>query len=179
MKRPTLKGSSESSGTDKDERVQEAVIDAIKNSDDKIIEIRPANKSKGRGKFSLMLLIGSVLAVGYWLQKSQEPTDKLQSAADETADRTKKMTKQAAETIQKGGETMAERVEEKSQKAGEQVEQTGENTAERVEEESQKAGEQVEQTGENTAEKTEQASEKVAEKADEGGSNSSGSSSTG
>ena len=178
MKRPTLKGSSESSGTDMNEQVQEAVIDVIKNSDDKIVEIRPANNSKGQGKFSLMLLIGSVLAIGYWLRKSQEPTAKLQSAASETADRTKKVTEQAAETIQKGGETMAERVEEKSQKAGEEVQQTGESMAERVEEESQKAGEQVEQTGENTAEKTEQASEEVAEKADEG-SNSSGSSSTG
>ena len=178
MKRTTLRGSSGSSGTKMDERVQEAVIDAIKNSDDKIVEIRPANKSKGRGKSLLLLLIGSVLAVGYWLRKSKEPTDNLQSAASETADRTKKVTKQAAEAIQKGGETMAERVEEKSQKAGEQIEQTGERMAERVEEESQKAGEQIEQTGENAAEKTEQASEKAAEKADEGGSNSSDSSST-
>lgn len=175
MKRPTLERLSESSEIDVNEQVLEAVTDAIKNSNDKVIEIRPANQSKGRGKFPLMLLVGSALAVGYWLRQSQDPAEELQGVAGETADRTRDVTTQAAETIQEGGETVAERVEEGSQKVGERFQQTGESAAERVEEESQKAGEQVEQTGENTAEKTERTGEKAAEKADESGDDSSNS----
>lgn len=154
MKRLLLKGSSESSESDMDAQVQEAVTDAITGSNDKVVEIRPANKSKGRGKFLLILLIG-VLAVSYWLRKSQKSTDKLQDVASETANQTKNVTQQAAETIQKGGETMADRVEETSQKASEQVQQTGETAAE----------------------KTEQAGENAAEKAGESGNSSSSSSS--
>lgn len=154
MKRLSLKGSSKSSETNMDEQVQEAVTDAIKGSNDKIVEIRPANESKGRWKFLLMLI--GALAVSYWLRKSQKSTDKLQSVASETADQTKKVTEQAAETIQKGGETMAERVEEGSQKASEQVQQTGENAAE----------------------KTEQAGETATDKLGESGSSSSGNSSS-
>ena len=156
MKLPKLRGSSRSSKTDMDEQVQEAVIDAIKESNDKTVEIRPTKESKGWGMSRLMLLIGGALGVSYWLRKSKKPTEKIQSAASETADRTKQVTEQAAETIQEGGETMADRVEEGSEKASEQIQQTGESAAE----------------------KTEEAGEKAAEKADESGSSSSGSSSS-
>lgn len=169
MKRPTLGGSTGSSKTTMDEQIEEAVVDAIKNSNDKIIEIRPANESNGRGTFPLLLLIGGALAASYWLRKAQDPTEEFQSTASQTADRTKNVTKQAAETIREGGETIAERIEETSQKAGEQIQQTGESTAQRVEEESNKAGEQVQQTGEETAEKAEETGEKAAEKTEETG----------
>ena len=175
MKGSAIKRLSESSDIDANEQVIDAVTDVIKNSNDKVVEIRPANESKGGGKFPLMLLVGTALAVGYWLRKSQDPAEELQGVASETADRTRDMTTQAAETIQESGETVAERVEEGSQKVGERFEQTGESAAERVEEESQKAGEEIEQTGESTAEKTEQAGEKAAEKADESGDDSSNS----
>ncbi|WP_226041982.1 hypothetical protein [Natrinema sp. DC36] len=155
MKRSLLSGSLGSSETDIDEQVQEAVVDTIRESNDKTVEIKPANESSGRKMLPLLVLIGGAFAAGYWLRKSQKATQKLQSVASETADRTKQMTEQAADTIQEGGETMADRVEEGSQKAGEQVQQTGESAAE----------------------KTEQAGEKAAEKADESGSAGSSSSS--
>lgn len=154
MKRSMLRGSAGSSETDMDEQIQETVVDAITESNDKTVEIKPANKSSGRKILSLLVLIGGAFVAGYWFRKSQKPTQKLQSVASETADRTKQMTEQAADTIQEGGETMADRVEEGAQKAGEQVQQTGESAAE----------------------KTEQAGEKAAEKAD--GSGSAGSSSS-
>lgn len=153
MKRSLLSGSAGSSETDKDEQIQETVIDAITESNDKTVEIKPANKSSGRNLLPLLVLIGGAFVAGYWFRKSQKPTQKFQSVASETADRTKQITEQAADTIQEGGETMADRVEEGSEKAGEQVQQTAESAAE----------------------KTEQAGEKAAEKAD--GSGSTGSSS--
>lgn len=139
-----------------DEQIQEAVTDAITESNDKTVEIKPANDSSGGGMLSRLLLLAGAFAAGYWLRKSQKPTEKLESAMSETADRTKQMTEQAAETIQEGGETMAESVEQKSEKAGQKVEQTAETAAET----------------------TEQAGETAAEKAQESGSDSSGSSSS-
>ena len=141
MKHPILGELSGSSQTDTDEQIVEAVREAIKNLDDKVIEIRPANGSSGRGTLSLLLLVGSVLAVGYWLRQSQRPTDMLRSTANEVADRTEEVTDRTAETIQEGGETVAERVEEESQKAGEQVQQTGESTAEAAEQAVEEAAE--------------------------------------
>lgn len=179
LKRPTLSRSSESSQTEPDEQIEEAVTDAIRTSNDKVVEIRPANESKGRGRRLLMLLAGGALAVGYWLRRSENPTKTIQSAASKTATRTEEASTRAAETIQTGGGTMAARVEEKSEEAGERVQEGGETMADRVEEGSQKAGEQVEQTGESAAEKTEQAGEQAGEKADESGSGSSGDSSGG
>lgn len=155
MKRPKLRGTAESTETDMDQ-IKEAVIEAIKESNDKTVEIRPANESKGRGMSWLLLLIGGAVGLSYWLRKSQNPTEMLQRTTSETADRAKQVTEQAGETIQEGGETMADRVEEGSQKAGEQIQETGENAAE----------------------KTEEAGEMAAEKADESNSSSPGSSSS-
>ena len=178
LKRPTLRGSSEPAQTDTDEQIQEAVTDAIRTSNDKVVEIRPANESKGRGRLLLMTLVGGALAIGYWLRTGRNPAKTIQNAASETAARTEEASTRAAETIQTEGGTMAARVDEKSQEAGERVQESGERMADRVAEESQKAGEQVEQTGESAAEKTEQAGEQAAEKADESSSGSSGGSSS-
>lgn len=142
-----------------DNQVQEAVTEAIRDSDDKVVEIRPANESKGLGKFPMMLLVGGALAISYWLRKSGSPSETLQGAASQTADRTKDVTEQAAETIQEGGETVAERVEEGSEMASEQIEQTGEQAAEKTEEAGEKASEKA---------------EAAEEKAEEAGSDSSG-----
>lgn len=146
MKRPTLQRLSGSSETDSETQIQEAVTDAITGSD-KVIEIRPVNQRKKRSKLPLMLLIGGVVALSYWLRRSQYPTDTIQQAASETADLTKNMTDQASETIQEGGETMANSVEERSQEASERVERTG-----------QQAAETAEQAGETAAEKPEETS---------------------
>lgn len=153
MKRALFGESSASSEPDMNEELQQAVSDVITESNEKTVEIKPADESKTRSYFWLIALIGGVIVVGYWLRTSQKPAETLQSAASETADRTKEMTERAADTIEEGGETMAERVEE----------------------ESQKAGEQVQETGENAAEKTEQAGETAAEKADDSSSSSSSS----
>ena len=150
LKLPTRSRSSGSSEDEMGTELQEAMTDAIRESDDKIIEIRPANTSRGRGKFSLIALIGVVIAVGYWLRKSQRPTDKLQRAASETADRTKHVTEQAADRIQERGETVAERVEEESQHVSEQVEQTGETVAEETEKVGEKAAENEDESGQSS-----------------------------
>lgn len=178
LKRPTLSRSSKTSQTETDEQIQEAVTDAIRTSNDKVVEIRPANESKSGGRRLLMMLTAGALAVGYWLRRSENPARALRKAASQTAGRTEQASTKAAETIQKEGGTLAARVEEKSQKAGERVQEGGETMADRVEEKSQKAGEQVEETGENAAEKTERAGKKAAEKAEESGSGSSDGSSS-
>lgn len=150
MKRPTLTDLSTSSKTDMDDQITEAVIDAIR-SNEKTIEIRPATQSSGPGLLRLLLFVGIAIGISYWLRKSQNPTDAIQSVTSKTADRTKRVTERAAETIQGSGETVAQRVEEGSEMAGEKVEETGERTAAKAE-----------QTG-----------EKVVEKADESDSSSS------
>ncbi len=167
LQHPTRSRSSESSESEMDAQIREEVRDAIAESN---VEIKPANESGGRGKLALIALIGGVIAIGYWLRKSQQPTKMLQSAASEIADRTKHVTEQTADTIQEGGETVTERVEEGSEKASEQVEQTSETVAERIEERSEKASETVEQTGETVAEEAEEAGEKAAKKTNKSGS---------
>ncbi len=170
MKGPMISSLSGSSETDRNEQIQKAVADTIKESNDKVVEIKPANESKGSSMVLRMILVVGAFAAGYWLRKSQKPTKKLQSAASEAADRTKQVTKQAADTIKEDGETVTERVEKESEKAGEKVEQTGETVAERVEEGSEKASEQVEQAGEKAAQEAEKAGEMAAKKANESGS---------
>lgn len=130
-----------------DNQLQEAVTEAIKESNDKTVEIRPTDKSSGRGLFRMLLLVGGALAVSYWLRKSEDPSEVIQGAASETADRTQEVTEQAAQTIQEGGETVAERVEEESERAGEQVQQKGEEAAETTEEAGETAAEKAEETG--------------------------------
>lgn len=156
MIRPKLRGSSESKDTTTNDEFKEAVMEAIKESDDKTVEIRPADKSKGWGLSKLLLLVGGAVGLSYWMRKSQNPTETLQKAASQTADRTKEVTEQAGETIEEGGETVADRVEEGSAKAGEQVQKTGEEAADKTEE-----------AGEKAADKAEEASEKADEKMDE------------
>ncbi len=145
MKAPLIGEQSGPSETDMNEQIQKAVTDAIKESNDKTVEIKPANESKGMGTFARLSLIVGAFAAGYWLRKSQKPTEKLQSAASETADRTKEMTHQAAQTIEKGGETVSERVEEGSEKAGQQVQQKAESAAETTEQVGEKAAEKAEE----------------------------------
>ena len=147
--KPQLSRPSESGETEMDAQVQEAVTNAITESNDKTIEIRPANESGGRGPLALLALVGVVVAVGYWLRTSRQSSDTLQSVADETADRTKQVTEEAADTIRQGGETVAEQVEEGSQKAGEQVQQTGEKAAEEAEKAGETATEKVDESGSN------------------------------
>ena len=137
-----------------DQQFLEAVADAISESDDWVIEIRPAGQSNGRGTFSLVALVAGVVAVGYWLQRSQRPTETLRSAASETADKTKQVTEQAADTIEESGEEVAERVEEGSQKASEQVEQTGEKAAEETEEAGETAAEKADEFGSQSTSST-------------------------
>lgn len=146
MKPSTLTNVTRSSKSNADEQLSEAVIDAIK-SGDKTIEIRPTSRdrSKGLRVRRLLLFLGVAIGVSYWLQKSQRSTDVLENATSKTADRTKQMTKQAAQTIKGGGETVAERVDEESQKAGEKVETVGE-----------KAAEKTERTGEGVSEKADE-----------------------
>ena len=149
--KPQLSRPSESGETEMDARVQEAVTDAITESNDKTIEIRPANESGGRGPLALLALVGVVVAVGYWLRTSRQSSDTLQSVANETADRTKQVTEEAADTIQQGGETVAEQVEEGSQKAGEQVQQTGEKAAEEAEKAGETATEKADESGSDSS----------------------------
>jgi len=132
------------------DQIQEAVTDAIRGSSDKVIEIRPANTSKG-GKFPLILLLGGVLAAAYWLRKSQNPAEKVKNLANEVGGRTEQVTEQAAQTIEESGETVADRVEEGSKKASEEVEKTGEDAAEQAEKAGEKASEKAQQSGSSSS----------------------------
>ena len=145
MKRPTLKEPSKSTEGDIDERIADAVTGAIK-SNDKTIEIRPADQSKGLGISRLLLLVVGAIGLSYWLQKSQRPAEMIRETTNTIADRTKQSTEQTAEKIEEGGEEVADRIEEESEKAGEKVEEAGEKTAEKSEETGKKAAKKAEES---------------------------------
>lgn len=158
MKLPLARGSSDSERT-KDEQLQQAVTDAIEDSSDKEIIIRPAKKSGGSRLRRMLLIAGVFGAIALWMRRSEKPTQKIQQTASKAADRTKQMTGQAADTVQEEGQTFSERVEEGSQMAGEQIQEAGEQAAETVDQGSEQAGEQIEEKGEEAADKTEEAAE--------------------
>lgn len=83
--RALLGGSSATSETGINEKFRRAVTDGITGSNDKPVELKPANESKGRSHFRLIALLGGVIAIGYWLRSSQKPTETLQSGASEPA----------------------------------------------------------------------------------------------
>lgn len=172
MKRPTLKELSQSTDSGMDEQIADAITDAIK-SNEKTIEIRPANQSRGSRLSRLLLLVVGAIGLSYWLQKSQRPGKMVRETTSKISDRAKRATDQTAEKIEEGGEEVAHRIEEGSEKAGEKVEQTGKQASEKTEEGSEKAGEKVEEVGEQTSKKTEEAGEKAAKKAEKSGSSSS------
>lgn len=145
MKRTLLGESSGSSETDMDEELQRAVTDVITESNEKTVEIRPASESKGRSSFWMLALIGGVIVAAVWLRSTGRPTETIQNAASETADRTKEVTERAADTIEESGQEMADRVEEGSQKASERVEESGEMAAEETEEAGETAAEKIDE----------------------------------
>ena len=138
MKRPKLKdrlGEDESSNTD---QVTEAIVEAL-SANDKVIEIRPAKRSKGMGLKRLLLVGAGAIGVAYWIRKSQKPDDLIGSVKEKSASRTH----QAAETIEEGSETASERIEAGSERAGEAVQEAGEKAAERTEEAGEKAADET------------------------------------
>jgi len=126
MKRPTLTNLSGTSGSDQGDRITTAMMDAIE-SNDKTIEIKPTDRSGGRGVSRLLLLVVGAVGIAYWLRASQRPNDLIENARRKTADRTAEATEQAAQTIEGGSETVAERVEEAGETAAERAEEAGES----------------------------------------------------
>jgi hypothetical protein len=141
MKRPTLKGRLGDTEPSSDEQTTETIIDAL-TSNDKVIEIRPAERSRTIGAKRLLLLGAGAIGLAYWVQNSQRPTDLVRSAKERTLGRTDR----AAETIEAGSETASERIEEGSQRAGEAVREAGEEAADRTEEAGEKAAEKADDT---------------------------------
>jgi uncharacterized protein YjbJ (UPF0337 family) len=127
------------------EQIQEAVIDKVRNSDDRVIEIRPVDESRGRRKVPLTVIVGGALALTYWLQKSRRPTETLKDAVSGAADRTKRAT--TARSVERGGEAATQHVEGESERASGTVEQFGTEAAERTGE----AADQTETAGEEAA----------------------------
>jgi len=179
MKRTQTSGSSDTSesassrgfGTELDERLLDAVTEAITESNDKVVEIRPAERSGGGGRFPLALLFAGALVAVYWLRSAENSSEAVRTATHGIADRTELVSERTAERIQAGGETLADRVEERSQRVGETIEEKSRRAGETIEEKSQKAGEAVEEGGETAAERATAAGE---EAADGGGDNDDG-----
>jgi len=144
-------GDDESSTND---QMTEAISDALSRND-KVIEIRPAKRSKGMGLKSLLLAGVGAIGLAYWVRNSQKPDEILGSVKEEAANRTQ----QAAETIEEGSETASERMEVGSEKAGETV---------------QEAGQAVQEVGEKAAERTEEAGEKASDETESAANDSSG-----
>lgn len=138
MKLPLLGGTSRSTTTDANEQIEAALIEAIRESDDKTIEIRPANRSKGGRVLRVLVVVAAALGLSYWLHKSQKPTELIRGAS-ETADRS------GAETIKEGSDAVAEDIEEGSRKAGEEIEQTGDEVADATEEIGETAAETMDE----------------------------------
>lgn len=129
--------------------ISETLSEAL-SSNDKIIEIRPANRSTGMGLKRLMLLGAAAVGFAYWLRNSQKPDELIDNVKEGTANRTH----QAAEKIQKGTETASERIEEGSERASEAVHEAGEKASERTEKAGEKAAERTEKAGAKAEEGT-------------------------
>lgn len=145
MKASSLKdqiGDSESSG---DNKITKAIDDAL-SSNDKVIEIRPAEKSSGMGLGRFLLLGASAVGLAYWVRNSQKPDELIGSVKEKTADRTH----EAAQTIEEGSETASERIEESSEQAGKAVQDAGETVADHTEEAGEKASEESEESDSDT-----------------------------
>jgi len=143
MKRPTLKAQSGNPESSADEQLATAIADAL-SSNDKVVEIRPANRSTGIGLTRLALIVAGAVGLAYWMRTSQKPDELIESAKSKTARRTSDATHRAAETIQEGSETAADRIEAGSQRAGETIEDVGETAADRTESVGEAAAEESE-----------------------------------
>jgi hypothetical protein len=138
MKRPTLKDQFGESESSVDDQITKAIVDAL-SANDKVLEIRPAKRSKGMGLKRLLLLGAGAIVFAYWVRHSRKPDDLIGSVKEKTANQTH----QVAETIEEGSETASERIEEGSERAGEAVQEAGETVAERTEEAGEKAAEET------------------------------------
>jgi len=136
--------------SNRDAQITKAIVNAI-SSNDKVVEIRPAERSKGMGLTRLLLFGAGAVALAYWVQNSQKPDDLIGSVKEKATDQTH----QAAEKIEAGSENASERIKDGSESA-----------SERIEEGSERAGEAVQEAGETVADRTEEAGEKAAEETD-------------
>lgn len=132
MKRPTLTDRPGDSEPSTDDQLTDALVDAIA-SNDRTIEIRPANGSRGPGLGRLLVLAASAVGLAYLALKTRTSDDLLETAREETVHRTRRASEQAAETMEEGTETAADRIEAGSRRAGDAVEGAGETAADRTE----------------------------------------------
>ena len=138
MKRSSLKDRFEEDESSVDNQITNAIVEAL-SANDKVIEIRPAKRSKGMEIKRLLLLGAGAIGFAYWVRNSQKPDDLIGSVKEKTADRTH----QAAETIEDGSEAASERIEEGSERAGEAVQEAGKQVAEQTEEAGEKAADET------------------------------------
>jgi gas vesicle protein len=164
MKRPSLKDQFGEGKSSTDDQMTKVIADAL-SANDKVIEIRPAKRSKEMRLKRLLLLGVAAIGFAYWVQNSQKPGDLTQSVKEKTANRIH----QAAETIEEGSETASERIEAGSEQASEAVQEAGDA----VQEAGEKAAERTEEAGEKVAERTEKAGEKAADETENDDSGSS------
>lgn len=141
-----------------DDRLMNLVSDAL-SANDKVIEIRPAERSKRMGAKNLLLLGAGAIGLAFLIQKSGKPGKVVEDVKEGTAD----LIHQAAEAIEVGGEAASERIEESSERAGEVFQEAGEKAAKRTEE----AGETFQEAGEEAAERTEKAGEEAAKRTED------------
>jgi len=116
MKRPALMDRFDTEESSADEQMMNAVVDAL-SANDKVIEIRPANRSNRMGLKTLLLLGAAVIVLAYWARSAEKSDDLVERVKERAATRTD----QAVETIEEGSETASERIEEGSERAGETV----------------------------------------------------------
>lgn len=138
MKRPSLKKRSGSDSSSVDEKTAKTIVDAL-SADDKVVEIRPAKRSKGFGLKRFLVLGAAAMGVAYWVRNSQRPEELIESVKEKTGDQTH----QAGETIEEKSESASKRIEEGSEWAGETVQEAGGTVAKRTEEAGEKAADET------------------------------------
>ncbi|WP_435094929.1 hypothetical protein [Halorubrum sp. N11] len=143
MKRPSLKDQFGEDDSSVDDQKTKAIVDAL-SANDKVIEIRPAKRSKGMGLKGLLLLGAGAIALVYWVQNSQKSNEVIEGAKEKAASRIH----QTAEGIEEGSETASERIEEGSEQASEVVHETAEKASDKAEEAGEKASDTAEEAGE-------------------------------
>lgn len=136
-----MKDKYESTGSSLEGEIRSIVKDAIHEAHEEGVHGASSNDSSGRSMLPLMLVAGALLAAAYLMRSNsgsmgqtvEQMSDRVQEAAEGTAERTEEMSDQAADRMEERGEMMSDQTEQMSQQAADRVQEGGTGVASRIE----------------------------------------------
>jgi len=124
-------------------------LEPITESEPEIGE-EPVEESGGRGIVSKLLLVGTVVGIGYVLKSRSGSVDEVVSEATEQVQSVTEKTIGESDQADEKVEEVAEKAEEASEIAAEGIESTGEDVSEQVDEAAKDLEEETEDDDENS-----------------------------